>query len=321
MPSTRKWEPGSVNSAIDLRNVHWKAGRTFELHDVSLRVPMGSIYGFLGPNGAGKTTTIRTFMGMIEPDAGQIEVLGRPVPARMKSILARVGYVPERPHVYPALTVAEQVRLHSSFFKLWDGGWARELTERLQLDPDQKIARMSKGETGKLLLLLALSQRPDLLVLDEPTDGLDPVVRRDVLGAVLDYVSEARATVFISSHLVHELERICDWVGVMDHGRVVAELPMQQFKSGIKRLRVADAPEALGNDAPFTLLSRQRDHAASPDNGSGSTETWIVRGWEPPMRYYVEGVGATLRDIIDLDLEEGFVELLRSSRPQPQNGS
>ena len=303
-----------MNSAIELVGVGWRASRTFALQDVSLRVPVGSIYGFLGPNGSGKTTTIRAFMGMLQPDHGEIRIFGKRVPQDMKAILARVGYVPERPHVYPALTVGEQLRLHSSFYELWDRGWANELVERLALDPDQKIARMSKGETGKLLLALALSQRPDLLVLDEPTDGLDPVVRRDVLAAVLDYVSEANATVFISSHLVHELERICDWVGVMDDGRLVAQLPMNQFKNGIKRLRVADAPETL-DDMPFTVLSRR------PDNGRGSTETWIVRGWEPPMRYYLDGVGATVRDVIDLDLEEGFVELLRSSRPQTTTGS
>ena len=297
-----------MNNAIELSDVRWKAGKSFELSDVSLRVPAGSIYGFLGPNGSGKTTTIRIFMGMIRPDSGRITVLDRSVPADMKSILARVGYVPERPHVYPALTVAEQVRYHSSFFRQWDRGWADELTRRLDLDPDQKIGRMSKGETGKLLLLLALAQRPSLLVLDEPTEGLDPVVRRDVLAAVLDYISDTGATVFISSHLVHELERICDWVGVMDEGRVVAELPMQHFKNGIKRLRVVDAP-AAPNGIPFTLLSRQHE------NGSGSGETWIVRGWAPPMRHYFDSVGATLRDVIDLDLEESFVELLRSSRP------
>jgi ABC-2 type transport system ATP-binding protein len=303
-----------LNNAIELTDVGWRASKTFALQDVSLRVPVGSIYGFLGPNGSGKTTTIRVFMGMIKPDRGETRILDRRVPRDMKSILARVGYVPERPHVYPALTVAEQVKFHSSFYKLWDHGWAKELLDKLSLDPSQKISRMSKGETGKLLLLLALSQRPSLLVLDEPTDGLDPVVRRDVLTAVLDYVSEVSATVFISSHLVHELERICDWVGVMDGGRLVAEMPMQHFKNGIKRLRVSDAPAAL-EEIPFTVLSRKRD------NGAGSTETWIVRGWEPPMRYYLDGVGATVRDVIDLDLEESFVELLRSSRPQPTNGS
>lgn len=158
---------------------------------------------------------------------------------------------------------------------------------------------------GKLEMLLALAQRPELLVLDEPTDGLDPVVRRDVLTALLDYVSQQNATVFISSHLVHELERICDWVGVMDRGRLVAELPMHSFKNGIKRLRVAGAPALLG-DTPFVLLSREA--------GDGQFETWVVRGWQAPMTQYFEGVGATLREVVDLDLEEGFVELLRTFR-------
>jgi len=303
-----------LSNCIELRDVSWKAGKAFELRDLSLRVPTGSIYGFLGPNGSGKTTTIRMFMGMMRPDQGDIHVLGHQVPREMPRILARVGFVPERPHIYPSLTVAEAVRYHSSFYPLWDNGWANELTGRLALDPDRRIARMSKGETGKLLLLLALAQRPDLLVLDEPTDGLDPVVRRDVLTAVLDYVSETSATVFISSHLVHELERICDWVGVLDRGQLVAELPMQSFKNGIKRIRVADAPDIPG-DMPFVLLGRSQGDAFS------SVETWTVRGWQDPMRQYFEGVGATLRDVIDLDLEEGFVELLRSSRPNNHHGS
>ncbi|MHB1191466.1 MAG: ABC transporter ATP-binding protein [Longimicrobiales bacterium] len=298
-----------MNSAIELSGLGWKADRAFSLRDISLRVPVGSIYGFLGPNGSGKTTTIRMCLGMMKPDRGEIRVLGLDVPRDLPRILASVGYVPERPHVYPALTVAEQVRYHASFFKPWDEGWAKELTERLGLDPTRRISRMSKGETGKLLLLLALSQRPSLLVLDEPTDGLDPVVRRDVLTAVLDYVGETNATVFISSHLVHELERICDWVGVMDDGALIAELPMQTFKNGIKRIKVAGAP-AEPADAPFTILSR--DQA----NGTPATETWVVRGWQDSMRAWFESSGAVLRDIVDLDLEDGFVELLRSSRPK-----
>ncbi|MCG6957992.1 MAG: ABC transporter ATP-binding protein [Gemmatimonadetes bacterium] len=302
-----------MNRAIEIHGLGWRAGRSFALKNVELSVPMGSIYGFLGPNGSGKTTTIRLFMGMMKPDHGHIRVLGMDVPRDMARILARVGYVPERPHVYPALTVAEQMRYHASFFRNWDEGWAREMMDRLELDPDRKISRMSKGETGKLLMLLALSQRPDMLVLDEPTDGLDPVVRRDVLTALLDYVGETGATVFISSHLVHELERICDWVGVLDRGEIVAELPMNQFKNGIKRIKVAGAP-MIPVDPPFTILSRQTA------NGNG-TETWVVRGWQDPMRQYFDGVGMNLRDIVDLDLEEGFVELLRSSRPHTSHRS
>jgi ABC-2 type transport system ATP-binding protein len=207
--------------------------------------------------------------------------------------------------VYPSLTVDEAVRLHGAFYPTWDQKWADELRQQFNLDGDQRVGVLSKGESGKLLMLLALAQRPELLVLDEPTDGLDPVVRRDILGAVLEYVTDQQATVLISSHLVHELERICDWVGLMDAGRLVAELPMLEFKNGLKRLRVAAAPDVLAN-APFTVLSRER--------GNGAVEQWLVRGWAPSMQTYMESIGASLHEVIDLDLEEGFVEMLRSSR-------
>ena len=297
-----------MTHAIELRDVRYRPSDEFEIQDLSLGVPYGSVYGFLGPNGSGKTTTIRLFMGLLKAEKGEITVLGNGIPREIPRALARTGYVPERPHLYPALSVVETLRYHAAFYPAWDDEWAMDLVRRMNLSPDRKVKRLSKGETGKLLIVLALSQRPELLVLDEPTDGLDPVVRRDVLMAVLDYVSEASATVFISSHLVHELERICDWVGVLDDGRLVAEMPMQSFKSGIKRLRVEGAPPLAG-DTPFVLLERK------PHEGLGSGETWVVRGWQDPMKQYFEGVGATLKDVVHLDLEEGFVELLRSSRP------
>ncbi len=293
-----------MSLAIATHSLRYRAGRDFALTNLELNVPTGALYGFLGPNGSGKTTTIRLLLGLARPEGGEITVLGRRVPAQIAEVLARTGYVPERPHLYPTLTVDEAMRFHAAFHATWSREWADELTSSFRLDRTRRIASLSKGETGKLMILLALAQRPELLVLDEPTDGLDPVVRRDVLGAVLEYVSQTGATVFLSSHLVHELERICDWVGVMDAGRLVAELPMQRFKAGIKRLRVMEAPPHLDN-APFALLSRQR-------NGAG--ELLVVNGWESAMSQYFESVGATLREVTDLDLEEGFVELLRASR-------
>jgi ABC-2 type transport system ATP-binding protein len=291
--------------AIETRDVHLRLKRSFEVSQLDMHVPQRSVYGFLGPNGAGKTTTIRLLLGLLRPQSGHITVLGRPMPAAYASVLARTGYVPERPHVYPSLTVQEAMRLHRSFYQTWDQTWADDLLKQFGLSIAQRVGSLSKGESGKLLMLLALAQRPELLVLDEPTDGLDPVVRRDILAAVLQYVNDAAATVLISSHLVHELERICDWVGLMDRGRLVAELPMQEFKNGLKRLRVAAAPDHLG-PTPFTILSRERNH--------GSTEQWLVRGWAPGMHEYLASVGASVREVVDLDLEEGFVEMLRSAR-------
>jgi ABC-2 type transport system ATP-binding protein len=268
-------------------------------------VPAGAIYGFLGANGSGKTTTFRLLLGLLKPTSGSVAVLGQSMPRDYVTVLAKTGYVPERPHVYPTLTVQEAIELHRAFYPTWDQRWASELLGEFQLVPDRKQGSLSKGESGKLQMLLALSQRPELLILDEPTDGLDPVVRRDLLSAVLAYVNDTKATVLISSHLVHELERICDWIGVMDHGTLLTELPMEQFKSGVKRLRVASAPAELTNP-PFTLLSRERD--------AGPTERWLVRGWTDSMRDYVQSSGAAIREVIDLDLEDGFVEILRASR-------
>jgi ABC-2 type transport system ATP-binding protein len=296
-----------MSHAITTEGLCWSPDKSFALRELDLRVPRGSIYGFLGPNGAGKTTVIRILLGMIRPRAGRVRVLEGRVPEDLPHILARVGYVPERPHVYPQLTVEEAMNYHASFHRLWDPHWVDTLIDRLGIDPTRKIARMSKGETGKLLVSLALGQRPELLILDEPTDGLDPVIRRDVMTTVLEYVSETGATVFISSHLVHELERICDWVGVLDAGRLVAELPMNDFKNGIKRLRVEGAPARLPAEAPFALLDR-----ISP-NGV-PYETWVVRGWADGHTDFLARAGATVRDVIDLDLEDGFVELLRSQR-------
>ena len=297
-----------MSNAVEIRDLHYRAGKTFEIRDLALNVPSGSMYGFLGPNGAGKTTMIRLMLGLLHARSGSITVLGREVPREVPRVLLRTGYVPEQPHLYTMLTVDEAMRFHAAFYPSWDANWAGELINHFGLDRGRLLSRLSKGEMGKLEMLLALAQRPELLVLDEPTDGLDPVVRRDVLTALLDYVSQHNATVFISSHLVHELERICDWVGVMDRGRLVAELPMQSFKNGIKRLRIANAP-ALPGDTPFVLLSREAD--------GGGLETWIVRGWQAPMAQWFDGAGASVRDVVDLDLEEGFVELLRTFRTGP----
>lgn len=294
--------------AIETRDLRYATGRgdnAFRIANLAMHVPRGAVYGFLGPNGSGKTTSIRLVLGLLRADAGSITVLGEEMPGNYASVLSRTGYVPERPHLYPTLTVTEAIALHRVFYPAWDQKWADDLLGQFFLAPDRRISALSKGESGKLQILLALSQKPELLVLDEPTDGLDPVVRRDILAAVLNYVTDEKATVLISSHLVHELERICDWVGLMDHGQLIAEVPMQDFKSGIKRLRVSSLPPELVN-APFTLLSREKTN--------GVVEQLLVRGWKPDMSEYLVGAGATVKEVIDLDLEDGFVEMLRAAR-------
>jgi len=295
-----------VSTAIQTQGLSYRPGPDFAIHNLSLNVPAGSLYGFLGPNGCGKTTTIRLLLGLLRPDQGSVRLLDHPVPDGLPAALARTGVIPDRPHLHRYLTVAESLAFHAAFYPGWDHRWAAELLREFRLHAGQKVSRLSKGETAKLMLLLALCQRPDLLVLDEPMDGLDPVVRRDVLAALLDYVSTRNATVFVSSHLVHELERFCDWVGVMDSGRLVVELPMSEFRNGNKRIRLNGGASAEPVGAPFTLLSRERE--------SSATETWTVRGWRSEMTGWFEREGLMIREVADLDLEDGFVELLRAFR-------
>lgn len=293
-----------MTPAILAQNLSYRAGKAFAIQDLAMNVPTGAIYGFLGPNGSGKTTTMRLLLGMLAPDAGTVRVLGEPMPSRAHVALARIGYVPERLHLWGRLTVAESIAFHRAFHQQFDDAEAARLLKRFGLRPQQRISQLSKGESGKLMTLQALSQRAELLVLDEPTDGLDPVIRREVLGALVEYVDAHKATVLVSSHLVHEQERICDWVGVMDGGKLVAEMPMESFRSGIKRIRLRNAPNAAAG-APFALLAAEHAEA--------DTE-WVVRGWQPEMRAWFGTVGAEVRDIQDLDLEESFVELLRGAR-------
>lgn len=293
--------------AIEIERLHYRAGKAFEIPALDLHVPSGSIYGFLGPNGSGKTTTIRLILGLLQPLRGRISVLGSPMPQQYARILRRVGYVPEQPHLDATMTVRELLEFQSAFYPGWDHARANELVQQFELDEGRLFGRLSKGQKAKLMILLALAQCGELLVLDEPTDGLDPVVRRDILSALLTYVSERGATIFISSHLVHELERVCDWIAVMDNGRLITESPLDKLKHGTKRLVVTGAPAEIGNP-PFQLLTRESS------NGAG--EQWVVRNWEPAMVGYVESLGASIRDVIDLDLEDGFVELLRGFRAE-----
>ncbi|MBX9929579.1 MAG: ABC transporter ATP-binding protein [Gemmatimonadaceae bacterium] len=297
-----------MSHAIQIDALRYDVSPHFAIRDLAMRVPTGAVYGFLGPNGSGKTTLIRLLLGMLPPRDGTIRVLGHDIPSASSAALARIGYVPERSALYAGLSVEETLRFHRSFYSNWDDTSAQTMLRRFALRGEQKVSALSKGETGKLLMLLALAHRPELLVLDEPTDGLDPVVRRDVLAALVEYVEGARATVLISSHLVHEQERVCDWIGVMDGGRLIAELPMESFRAGIKRLDVSGAPPVHAA-APFTILAREPQEI-------GARERWVVRDWQRSHASWFAEIGATVHAVIDCDLEEGFVELLRSARAE-----
>ena len=240
--------------AIETEGVSYRAGRGFAVRDLTFQVGVGEVCGFLGPNGAGKTTIIRLLMGLLRPERGTIRIFGRPFPSEAPAILAEVGYVPERPHFDLTLTVRQILRFQGAFYPTWDDAFATSLVERLEVDPAQTFGRLSKGQKAKVMILSALAQRPRLLLLDEPTDGLDPVVRREILDILLGEIQERNVSVLVSSHLVHELQGLCTRIAIVDGGALVATSTLEALGAS----GAAAGPLALEDAYVRTLREARR---------------------------------------------------------------
>jgi ABC-2 type transport system ATP-binding protein len=202
--------------------------RTWALADCTLSVPAGHVVGLVGPNGAGKTTLLGLATGMLAPDTGTIEVLGgRPGSGRAQ--LARVGYLAQGAPVYAGLSVADHLKLGARLNPGWDAGLARSRIERLDLDPRQKARTLSGGQRAQLALALAIAKRPELLVLDEPVASLDPLARREFLQDLMGATADQELSVVLSSHLITDIERVCDYLIVLAGSRVVAAGPAEEL--------------------------------------------------------------------------------------------
>jgi ABC-2 type transport system ATP-binding protein len=210
------------------------------LRGLDLRVPAGSIFGFLGRNGAGKTTTIKTLMGLLRADSGGAHVFGTPVADadRSAEIRRRIGFVTEDKELYPYMTVEQIIRFTRPFFPKWRDDLEKRYLQMFELPPKRKIPDLSKGMRSKLMLLLAISRGADLLILDEPTDGLDPAATEDVLRELVDIAASSGTTMFFSSHQLVEVELIADHIGIIDRGRMVVTGSLDDMKLRYQRLQV-----------------------------------------------------------------------------------
>lgn len=194
----------------------------FTLDRVTLSIPRGYIMGFVGKNGAGKSTTIKCMTDMIRPDSGEIEWFGqavREMPAEMKE---RIGYVSEEPAFYEDMTVEWTGRFVSGFYRKWEEALFRKLLNRFQVDPRKKIKELSRGMKVKLSLALAMAHHPELLILDEPTSGLDPVIRSELLDVFREIIQDERASIFFSSHITSDIEKVADYITLIHNGRIAA---------------------------------------------------------------------------------------------------
>lgn len=205
-----------MNTALETSGLGKRYGRTWALRDCSLTLPAGRVAGLVGPNGAGKTTLLHLAVGLLRPDAGSVRVLdGAP-----RQMLPQIGFVAQETPLYRDFNAADLITMGRKLNKRWDSGLARERLERLRIPLDRKVGKLSGGQRAQVALALALAKQPELLLLDEPVASLDPLARREFLQALMGSVAEDGTTVLLSSHLVADLERVCDYLIVLNESRV-----------------------------------------------------------------------------------------------------
>jgi ABC-2 type transport system ATP-binding protein len=232
-------------SVIEIREVSRRFGGKTALDRVSLTVPRGAVFGLVGANGAGKTTLIRHVLGLLKAQSGTVNVFGRNPVADPEGVLARIGYLSEENDLPAWMRVAELLRYSRAFYPRWDDAYAEQLRQTFELPLNARVGSLSKGQRARAGLLIALSYRPELLVLDEPSSGLDPIVRRDILGAIIRTIAEEGRTVLFSSHLLDEVERVSDHVALIHQGRMVFSAGLDDLKETHRCLTLRfDEPRA-----------------------------------------------------------------------------
>jgi ABC-2 type transport system ATP-binding protein len=291
--------------AIEMKAINKSYGKQKVLTDLSLHVPRGSIYAFLGRNGEGKSTSIRLMLNLLAPDSGSIAVLGRDSIKDTDEIKSRVGYVPESPHIYDWMRVDEIISFTSKFYRDWDEKKAEELKKSLGIDGKKRVQELSLGTKAKVELLLAMAHNPEILILDDCTSGLDALVRREFQEHIVSIVEGGEHTIFFSSHIITELERVADMVGLLKNGSLALELPLEELKRKTKKIFIAleDEPD-MGALAPFGSCVLR----VSQENRD---ITIITKDSHEELLSMLKGLKHRSLDMMDMELEDIFVEFTR----------
>jgi ABC-2 type transport system ATP-binding protein len=299
-----------MNPVIQIQEMSCRFAKVEAVRNLTLAVPAGSIYAFLGTNGAGKTTTIKTLLNLIKPSSGTAQVLGVDSTQLGPRELAQIGYVSENQELPERLTVKQLIDYCRALYPTWDESLCRRLVEKFALPADRPIKTFSRGMKIKAALLVSLAYRPRLLLMDEPFSGLDPLVRDDLVQGMLELSEQENWTVFISSHDIDEVERLADYVGMIDHGVLTLSEPSENLRTRFRRvdaiLKEGGTPSsALFKDALLSEIS-------------GSTIRWIeshytndeelgsrIKAWLPDCKAWT-ATPLTLREI--------FIALTRAQR-------
>jgi ABC-2 type transport system ATP-binding protein len=298
------------NVAIRTRRLTKRYASVAALSDVELAVPEGAVCVLAGPNGAGKTTLIRILLDLTVADEGTAEVFGLDTHRCAPHVRAHIGLVPERDDAaYGWMRVADLIGYHAAYYHAWDESYASELKRLFDIRSDARMSALSKGQQRRVQLLLAMAHCPPLLVLDEPTDGLDPLMRDRTLAALADHMARFPTTMLISTHQVHEIDRLCDHVCVLQRGSIEAQIDRDTLRRSLKRYWIELPGE--GHGAP-----RVDGHIVSAA-GSGREVAWTVWGDEACVNASLRAAGVSVRRTDTLTLQEAVLVLLEHTESAP----
>ena len=283
---------------IEVFGLHRRFKQKLALDDVTLTVPKGCVFGLLGENGAGKTTLIRHVMGLLRAQSGTVRVFGKDPVKDPEGALGHIGYLSEDRDIPKWMTIHELMRYTQGFYPKWDMAFAEELLRTFELNPAQKIKTLSMGQTAKTGLLMALAHRPDLVVLDEPSSGLDAVVRRHILHTAIRLVASEGRTVLFSSHLLDEVERVSDYVAIINNGRVLLCDRLDNIKRSHCRLRIVFRQE---------IVTRPSIPGALSVEGEGREWVVVCDGGQDEVRRHVAQHNAEIVSEDAAALEEIFL--------------
>lgn len=289
--------------AVATHGLSVRYGSETALADVDLRVPEGAVYILIGPNGAGKSTTMKVLLNLERPDAGSSEVFGLDTVSHGPEVRAQVGYIPEsHAHDYAWITGGRLIQHVAAYYPRWDHAYAAHLIDLFGIRLQRKVGSLSKGEARRLQFVLALAHRPPLLLLDEPTDGLDPVVRNRTLAQLAEHLADTPTTVVIATHHIHEVESLADHVGVLREGRLVAQMARDELRRTVVRYRI-EVPEGWQPPPELRTAGLRRSRA-------GREAQWTLVGEPRDVTARLAGAGATVREVAPLALEEAALAFL-----------
>ena len=281
---------------IEVKNVTKSFDGFRALDGLNITVPRGAVYGLVGPNGAGNSTVIRHLAGIYRQDAGEVLVDGAPV-FDNPAVKSRIAYIPDDIFYYTQATIRDMMRFTRDLYPGFDTDCFEKLGEAFPLNPKRLVRKLSKGQQKQVAFWLALAQRPEIVILDEPVDGLDPVMRRQVWSLLLADVAERGTTVLVSSHNLRELEDVCDHVGIMDHGKMLLERSLSELQDNVVKIQLAFAQETA-LPADLEILHRSE---------TGRLQQLILRGKPDVLSARLAALDPLFLDVLPLSLEEIFI--------------